>query len=71
MSDLHEDAKQFKEIEMSATYIILKGATKEEATQKANAAIKTIDFMRQPHIEQTNQKPDGTWEIVIKQWGLD
>lgn len=62
---------------MSASYLKVSGATKEEAEEKARQEIANIDFMRQPQFysihwqEPTDLDGTGQWVATVKYWGLD
>lgn len=53
------------------TYIKITGQTEKEATQKAELECKNLGTMRQPQMSVATQKPDGTWVVEIRYWGLD
>lgn len=62
---------------MSANYLKVYGATKEEAEKKAYEEIERIDFMCQPSfysiswVEPIEFEKNGQWVATIKYWGLD
>lgn len=54
----------------------IKGLTKEEVQQKAEARIKELGFMRQPTLANISYvKPKeneaGYWVATVSYWGLD
>ena len=54
-----------------AEYIVLTAPTEQEAKQKAQEMIKTIDPYRQPSLYSCYQHMSGDWKATVQVFGLD